>query len=228
MYIPSTIPSSLSEMLDFLTPTILDGLFDSVEYDNESSPTKIVCTQNGNTILEISYQTNQWTFTPFISSGVSWHEVTVNISYTSASFLLFMRCKGGFGIVQRSQSTSYKWGIICGKASNEKTTCVMLDGAGNQADNIDAEITGSTVNCYTVTFGDDTSLAMATSLWQETRIVNADRTILGEIPVIGRYGSTDYMTTVYFRKVCQFKQNGAQIIGGRQYGCIYNFAILDE
>ncbi|MBQ8922347.1 MAG: hypothetical protein IJ060_09340 [Oscillospiraceae bacterium] len=223
MYIPNTMPLTLAEMLDFLQPTVEDGLFDSVAYDDADSPTKIVCTQNGNTILDISSANNGhgWYFVPYISAGTAATGFGVNVlAYTA-------RCKGG--VYFRSTNTggpNYYFTFIIAKTGSGKTGFIQFN---SQMIAVGASLAPV---LYSRCFGDDTSLSLYTYGYlvacNYTSATVADRTILTKLPVVGARGSTDAFSSVFVRSLFQFVNDGQQSIGGKTYGCIDMFAILDE
>ena len=233
MYSPSSVPTSLAAMLDFLLPTVESGLFDSVEYDDESSPTKIVCKQGGETILDVIYAYQQnlhtWLFIPYVASGTpanaahSWHISDTN----GIPIASLYRCSGG--VFFKSQSRPYvgdasKFFFIIAKTSADKTGFILYKQAENYVFSIAANIT-----YYVSGFGDNTSLALYTGGYKVQGNSGAgDRTILTKLPVVGILGSTDYFTTAYVRNVVQYTQTGVQLIGNKKYFCVENLAIEDE
>lgn len=229
MYIPNTIPSTLAEMLAFLTPTVEDGLFDTVAYDDQSSPTKIVCTQDGNTILDV-VKASYWEFYPYVADGTRAATAhcakTVGFSANHNLYSKWIRCKGGIVIFSRSvsgTSSSTDSYLAIGKGTNEKTAFFVYDGSG------DGKLV-SIKKYYSTCFGDNTALALYSSGWYaQCNCDSADRTILTPIPIVGTSGSTDTFSTVFIRSAVQVPENGTQqIIGGKTYGCNYHFAVLDE
>ena len=229
MYIPNTLPATLAEMLAFLQPTVGDGLFDSVAYDNESSPTKIVCTQNGNTILDISVSDAKWNFLPYAADGITGNGIT-GMRYMTAAY----RCKGGVLIAGNNgagDATFTRWNFLIAKTSagGGKTGFVRVGTSGYNAPQV--YVNGGRT-FHTTCFGDSTSAQLFTGGFSVyihyTAGTPYDRTILTKLPVVGEPGSTDYFTTAAVRNCVQFYEDGEQIIGGKQYGCAQAFAILDE
>lgn len=229
MFIPNTMPSTLAEMLEFLTPCIEDGLFDSVAYDDESSPTKIVCTQGGNTILEIansSASPPQFSVTPFVAPNTpaTDRRITCIVKEDLREDHYFcMRCKHGIVIV--SVYLSFAYVIAVGKTTAGKTACI------SGIENIPASvsITEADRQYYTTCIGDNTALSFYTKgVFTHCCDMTSDRTILRKIPVVGERGSTDSFDGVYFRETVQHASNGQQTIGGKNYGCAGDFAVLDE
>lgn len=222
MYSPATVPSTLAEMLDFMQPMVASGLFDSVEYDDAESPTKIVCTQNGETILDMVVDNNgYWTFTPYTATGVAadnYHRFYDSDFARGRMLTKVFRCSSGACFV--SQSSTYYYFAI-GKTSADKTGFVLTNCYNGQ-------FASSSNAYYYVSFGDDTSLKMYYSYYLHQSFGVADRTILRAIPVVGREYSSDYFTTVFIRDAAQFMERGEQIIGGKKYGCIDPFVIEDE
>ncbi len=219
MYIPNTVPSNLAEMLDFLLPSVQDGLFDSVAYDDAENPAKIVCTQNGNVILEITVnESSQFTFTPYIAEGVSG-----GINHT-AFFRIdeAVRCSGGFCFRSNAQgSPIYYYRFAAAKTDSGKTAFLAYTYMNND--------TNSAAQMYVTCFGDNPELKLYNGYFFAVNLGEVhDRTILSRIPVAGVRGSTGCFTTAFLRTAAQFRETGAQIIGGKQYGCIGQIAILDE
>ena len=240
MFIPNTMPSTLADMLAFLLPTVEDGLFDSVAYDNESSPTKIVCTQGGNTILDISISAGAFTFTPYVTDGTAatGQHLGKFVPYatltptSNGSYARCMRCKGGAVFVccdnQISGTRSQHAVCIC-KGSNGKTA-LITENTGISGDSSYPMRTGEMRAYFTTCFGDITTLPLYISGHKLTTDSTdaGDRTILAEFPIIGEWGSTDKVVTAFYRKAVQFATNGQQTIGGKTYGCLQYFAVLDE
>ncbi len=214
MFIPNSVPSALAEMLAFLEPAVSDGLFDSVAYDDQSSPTKIVCTQGGNVILDVVYgASGSWGFIPYIAQGVAASQNMHYVPAGSRTWASACRCKGGIYFIDSdnqigwaiAKTTNGQTGFICHALDNPYTTFVPTR------------------------FGDDTALRIYQSGWQDFWYAGnaSDRTALTKIPVAGTNGCTDCFTTVFIRKMVQFRDNGVQMIGGKKYGCIGLLAIFD-
>lgn len=234
MFIPSTMPENLADMLAFLQPSVEDGLFDSVEYDDADNPTKIICTQSGKRILDVVFGDYTFTFTPYYAENApvtqSARKGFINTQYTGETYYLCMRCKGGIGLVSRSLANNRKSFIMIGKCTNGKTAFVTGASVGNTNDDIIPKAPNSYTGVMVTCFGDSTGLAMYSKALYcvVTASISADRTILRDIPICGTYGSTDKFSTLFVREVMQYPNNGEQTIGGKKYGCIYDFAILDE
>lgn len=219
MYIPTSIPTSLSEMVDFLLPMVDDGFFDSVALDDIEDPTKIVCKQSGNTILDVEYDSStlKWKFSPYIAFGVVPNEGHRFNNYRIESMF---RCKGGAYFRSISESST-KHVFIIAKTSNGKTGFIANSDPSSFSIN-------NNITVYTSCYGDNDSLALYLGYKMIGTSGAADRTILLSAPVVGTSGSTDYYTTSQFRAVTQFIEAGEQIIGGKHYGCSGFWAILDE
>lgn len=217
MYIPSSVPTTLAAMLEFLQPMVADGFFDSVAYDDAESPSKIVCTQDGETILEMTVNGTSWTFTPYTASGTAAQGSHV---YSGRSLETVFRCSGGAYFLSVSLS-SQKYSFIIAKTSAGKTGFILANQSTNF--NLAADIV-----YYPVCFGDDTTLGLYNGYHVRSNLVNADRTILTKLPVVGANGSTDYFTTAFVRNVVQFQETGVQLISGKRYACAYLAAITDD
>ena len=211
--------STLADMKDFLT-ALGTNIFDSVAYDDNTTPTKIVCTQDSHTILEVSVNGTNWTFTPYIADGTA---AASGHIYTSAILSAF-RCSGGAFFattaVTNNVQANGKYFVI-GKTSAGKTGFVHIQSAQGFS-NI------SSLSPVTTCFGDDTSSAFYSgtyhiSITSGTR----DRTILTKIPVTGALGSNDYFSSVLVMTSRQFQEVGQQSIGAQLYGCNGYFAITD-
>lgn len=221
MYIPDQVPNSLTTMMEFLQPTIEDGLFDDIVYDDESSPTKIICKQNGVGIFETYMSEGQWYFMPYIGSEGNVPSSDNHYAYMILAFAA--RCKGGVMFRSNNQgSPFFYFNFIIGKTNTGKTGFIKF--TGNRYEH--------TVSTYYTTCFDDNTL---TYLYQYGYLVGinyqastADRTILTTIPVNGGVGTTDYFETVKIRTLVQFVETGVQIIDDKKYGCIDTIAILDE
>lgn len=226
MYSPATVPSTLAEMLDFMQPMVASGLFDSVEYDDAESPTKIVCAQNGETILDMTIDSNnRWTFTPYTATNAPANRLHSFCNYDAQTDIgltlsKVFRCSGGACFISTNNSGYYFYYAI-GKTSAGKTGFVSTKL-------YNGDFTYTSNRYYFVSFGDDTSLKLYNTDYENKGYGRADRTILRTVPVVGREFSSDYFTTVFIRDVVQFTERGEQIIGGKKYGCIDPFAIEDE
>ena len=210
MYISETAISTLQEMLEFLQPTVDDGLFDSVVIDSSV----INCSKDDTIILVINTD-NQGVFGFYPKLDASTQASSPHALICRANKA--MRCKGGFAIIdtQSEQNT-----FAAARTSNDKTAFMVANRI--------AFISGSGVKWYTTCYGDATSLNMYTYGYDMGMNYANDRTILNKIPVVGVYGSTDYFTTAFSRSCVQFAENGLQMIGGKKYGCYGVIAILDE
>lgn len=219
MYIPNTMPKTLAEMLAFLQPTVADGLFDSVTYDNESSPTKIVCSQDGNVIFEISGGASFNMFW-YIASGTT---ASSPRTWTGAIIYNCMRCK--YGVYFDCDVGSDTYALIVTTTSNNKTGFISV--LFNK--NITSTSFRYTNTYYTACMGDNTNLDLYTNGYVvSNNSGSSDRTILTKLPVVGERGSLNYFTGAFVRNVVQIFDTSEQIIAGKHYGCIKLFAILDE
>jgi len=226
MFIPNTMPSTLAEMLAFLLPTVEDGLFDSVAYDDDENPTKIVCTQGGNTILEFTVASDKWTITPYTATDTP--AIGTSHVFENKPIGVLCRCSGGLYIRADELHNSRIGYLIAAKTSSGKTGffgCAALTSVGHSFFN-------GARTVYSTTFGDSTTLALYTHGYNIGCTYTAnypnDRTILSRVPVVGTIGSTDYFTTAFIRSMVQFAETGEQIIGGKKYWCDIQFAVLDE
>ena len=192
--------SNLSEMIAFLSTSITSGLFDSVEYDNEESPTAIQCIKDGHTLFQFTINgSGSWQIIPYVG------DETVFISTTlSGSRTCFTIAKTNDG-----KTASFK----------------MTHGS-----NIGSASFAADLVIYPTCFGDNIDLKLYTSGYHiKTNYADgSDRTIFTKIPVSGQYGSTGYFSTAFIRSVVQYFDAGEQIIGGVHYGCIYFVAVQGE
>lgn len=229
MFIPNTMPSTLAEMLAFLLPTVEDGLFDSVAYDDDENPTKIVCTHGGDTILEIANANGsppQFRVVPYVAQNTpaTGRRITCIVKEDLRDDHYFcMRCKHGIVIVSVYSTNTYA--IAVGKTTSGKTACISCVESRPAS----VSITEADRQYYTTCIGDNTALSFYTKgVFTHCSDIASDRTILRKIPVVGERGSTDSFDGLYFRETVQSAQNGAQTIGGKAYGCAGDFAVLDE
>lgn len=247
MYIPNTMPSTIAEMYDFLEPTIEDGLFDAINETTVSGVDALECTQDGNTILTILLGaiSGYWSFIPHPADGIDPDDGGGSIM-RSPVFLItnvesdwcFMRCKGGVGFMHWEHTSATRSANIffIGKGSNGKTA-FLARGHSISGDDYNNSGNSQTLNAFRasrirvfpIQFGDNTSL----SLWQYGAYVScwstdADRTILQQLPIVGERGSTAYLTTIFVRAAAQEPTRGRQLLGDHYYGCLGNFAILDD
>lgn len=250
MYIPNTMPITATEMYDFLEPAIEDGIFDTitiVDIGSALSGKGLECTQNGNTILtiwcDIADGVGQWYFIPHPASGInpdgsaseSVRSVGITVSNTEGAWC-FMRCKGGYGFMYWMPSSSYTIAAMffIAKGSNGKTA-FLSHGDYSQyygyRDSHNQTLSATLVSgtMFPIQFGDNTNL----DIWNKGILTNcnavsADRTILQQIPIVGERGSTAYFTTLFVRTAVQEPVHGRQLLGDHYYGCLSNFAILDD
>lgn len=223
MYIPNKVPATLAEMLAFLLPTVENGLFDSVEYDDGDNPTEIRCFKDGNQLYRFGVNTGgQWTVEAYVDSEKTpW--VNRNLQVVSLEYV--MRCTGGICLISVSLS-SLRACLIIAKTADGKTASFRTQISSS----LNVNSYAADLVCYPTCFGDNTALKLFGSGYHiKTNYANdSDRTILARIPVVGAYGSTDAFSTVFIRSITQFFNTGEQIIGGRHYGCIMFFALLDD
>lgn len=223
MFIPNSIPTTLAEMRDFLLPMVDTGFFESVEYDDPDTPTKLICTQDADVILEISASRSvdtYWTFIPYVAGGVpadSNHQFDAN--GTGALLIGAYRCTGGAGLHFYNSSGYYHYFIIA--RSTLQRTAFLIERTSET-------FLGDYWNCHPICYGDDTSLSIYTNGYRIFSNALDDRTILREIPIAGSRGSMDGFSSAFVRDMVQFVETGEQIIGGTKYFCLGPFAILDE
>lgn len=250
MYIPNTMPKNATEMYDFLEPSIADGLFDSIAIVDDQTALggkRLECSQNGNIILtivaDIADGSGEWYFIPHPAEGVNpdtntsdeIRSVGITVTDTEADWCM-MRCSGGIGFFYwHVNSSTPIAAIFVGKTSDNKTA--FLSHGKSQYDY--AVSSGQTKNAihrntasgvmYPIKFGDNTALSLwANGVFTCCDCIDADRTILREIPVVGERGSSDLFTTLFIRTATQVPTYGRQKIGDHYYGCLSNFAILDD
>lgn len=227
MYIPNTAPASLADMLTFLQPGIETGLFDSVEYhypDGGSDPDGILCSQDGNVLFRFAISnstTSNFVITPYVN-GV---EAATQHRYESAKIDYAMRCTGGFCFISVSLSGS-RYVFVIAKLSDGTTGSFKTSLASSPT----TSNFSNTLSIFPTSYNDNTSLKMYTQPWkiEAVHALDMDRTIFAKIPFAGEYGSTGTFSTAFIRTAVQFYDNGEQIIGGKQYGCMYHIALLDE
>ena len=210
MYISNTAITTLQGMLEFLQPTVEDGLFDSVVIDSNV----IKCSKDDTVLLTINTD-NQGVFGFYPKLNASTQASGAHALIGRANKV--MRCKGGFAIIdtQNEQKT-----FAAARTSNDKTAFMVASR--------NVYSTSYEVIYYSTCYGDNTSLSMYFDGFRIRNNTASDRTILSKIPVVGVYGSTDYFTTAFSRNCVQFAEDGLQIIGGKKYGCYGAIAILDE
>lgn len=215
MYIPDTIPSTLEEMYDFLTPSVTDGLFDSIEYDNDSNPSYIKCIQDDNIICLIENIGNRFNITPYIrdqqpDSYATWGDAPITFA---------VRCK--HGICLRANVSSYYFYFIFSKTNAGKTGII--------AGTMSPVISVGTKTIRTSCFGDDINNNLYISGFNFYPNGSSDRTIFNIVPVTGNASNNiDYYTGCLLRNCYQFAEDGEQIINNKKYYCVNSFAILDE
>ena len=217
MYIPDTIPSTLTEMYAFLAPSVTDGLFDSIEYDNDSNPTCINCIQDSNIICKISCSSPNFYMIPYIRNKPVADDDSHKWSGAPIAFAL--RCKHGI-CFRTNVSSSYFYFIF--STTNAGKTGII-------ATLVPQILSTGMYTIKTVYSGDDTSNSLYTNGFNY--VVNGlnDRTIFNTIPVTGNItNNIDYYTGCLFRNCYQFAEDGEQIIDNKKYYCVNIFAIFDE
>lgn len=208
--------STLSDM-----KAILEGMgtdfFDTVAYDDEAEPTKIVCTQDGHTILEVSKSSTNWTFTPFIADGAG---ANTYHCFNNSPISSMYRFSGGLCIADYMHSPRKFFAI--GKTSANKTGFVAYSTP-------QSIVVKASSTYYPTSFGDTPDLWIYTDGYiVQTNSATADRTILSKLPIVGARGSTDAFTSIFVRNAVQFAEDGQQMIGGQLYGCVKFLAFTDD
>lgn len=230
MYIPNTMPATLADMFDFLEPGTETGLFDSVEYhypsENED-PDYILCNKDDGTLFRVALNAsnNHIKIIPYVN-GVELDSGSGAAHLFDATINYCMRCAGGFLFIGGSVSGSRQV-IAIAKLSDGNT--------GSFATSEVSTPSSSNFNTYNSTIyptgpNDNTDLKIYKTGWkiQAVHATDMDRTILAKVPFAGAYGSTGTFSTAFIRTAVQFYDTGEQIIGGKHYGCMFHFAILDE
>lgn len=219
MYVPETNPTTLAEMKTFLDPLVTAGFFDAITYDDPDTPTKLVCTQDSNTILEIANGSTSASFnvTPYVAEGTA---ANSSRCVTNKPVSFCFRAAGG----------AY---LLFGQASNARDAFVIAKTAENKTAFVASQVPmnfnfqSTLVTHYVVAFGDDTSNYIYTNGYKVTQNGTTDRTILTMLPVVGSFGGADYFSTVYARSSVQFVEPGVQAIGEQKFACAYNHALTD-
>lgn len=218
MFIPDHAPETLAEMYAFLLPSVGDGLFDDVSFDDPDNPTKLVCTQNGHPVAAMTVVNNDWIIAPYAAQGSS---AEYYRSFNGYPLATVMRCTGGICFTSVSDSGSRHVFVIA-KTSDGQTGCLYFT-------HLITFYPDDRLTFYPTCFGDNTALALYSHGFVVSgNLGSADRTILTRLPVVGQRGSTGFFSGVFMRNVMQFNDNGEQIIGGKHYGCLYHIALLDE
>lgn len=205
------IPSSLAAMKTFLQPLVDNGFCDAIGYDDDANPTKLLLYKDDAVAVRLLFAaTRKWGF-EVPNAGGSMHAVPASIETTKVGL-----CSGG--VIFFNPSYIY---FAIAKTKEEKIGVVCAEDRGYSSQ--------YSYPFYTTCVGDNTSLALYTNGYKIYRNSDSgDRTILTPLPVVGTTGSSDYFSTVFVKNIVQWAEDGVQLIGGKQYGCIGPFAMLDE
>ena len=226
MYIPNETPNTPEKMRDFLLPMVPE-FFASVELDDASSPTKVICkdkeghvifeakngSSNNLTTFSLYYGTPQAFTTSFSSNGIG-------SAYRFSGGACF--CEGAItGNVQSKGAV-----IAIGKTSNGKTGFISTGYT------YDANYTSSfNAQLRPVCYGDAESTInnnAASIYYFYYNALLRDRTILQRIPVHGSIRSTDYFTSVYSLFAKQSYSLEEIMIDGKKYASNGFFVWEDE
>lgn len=214
MYIPDAIPSTLEEMYNFLSPSVTDGLFSSVEYDN--NPAYINCIQDEKIICQISCNSTNFNMIPYIGNSQT---SDTSRYWSGASITFALRCK--HGICFRANVSNDYFYFIFSTTNAGKTgiiTAVMPRVLDTDPKTIKTNYSG-----------DDINNTLYTNGFKFLPNGLNDRTIFNIIPVTGNVSNNiDYYTGCLLRNCYQFAEDGEQIIDNKKYYCVNSFAILDE
>lgn len=204
------IPTTVEAMVAFLQPLVTSGFADAVTAGNETVNIK----QNDTTMVSLWHNVS--------STATGWGGGVPNASGSSHSvgsdvaIQKIALCKGGV-ILKR---TDY-WYMAVAKTKEGKIGWIPVQDHGYSSQN--------SYPFYTTCLGDNTSLSLWTNGYKICRNSDSgDRTILTKLPVVGATGSSDYFSTVFAKNIMQWAEDGVQLIGGKQYGCVGPFAMLDE
>lgn len=199
------IPSTLEDMATFLQPLVGNGFADSITVSSDG----VRFYKDDANIIALYYATGWGGSVP--NATGSGHSIGTDVETQKICL-----CKGGV-IFKRTDSTYF----AIAKTNEGKIGFIPVrdGGASSQYQ----------YPFYTTCYGDNTSLPLFTNGYKICRNSDSgDRTILTKLPVVGTTGSSDYFTTVYAKNIVQWAEDGLQLIGGKQYGCIGPFAMLDE
>ena len=227
MYSPTTPPSTLAEMRDFLLPMVDTGFFDSVEYDDPDTPTKLVCTQDANVIVEFTVSAaGKWNVTPHVAAGDT---PDSNHRVTNSEFAIqkAYRCTGGALIVFSRTGYQNRIYFAIGHTTATLETVGVKTAFVLEWRTDDYALPVGGYEYFTICYGDDTNHRYYTTGYYLYTQGVADRTILREVPIIGSAGSTDGFSSIFVRDTAQYAETGEQIISGTKYFCCGHFAILD-
>ena len=158
MYSPTTPPSTLAEMREFLLPMVDTGFFDSVEYDDPDTPTKLVCTQDVNVIVEFTVSAaGEWGVTPHAAAGDtldSNHRVNANYYVIGRAY----RCTGGALIAFERPDYSNRIYLAIGHTTAAlETVGVKTAFVLEQHNNNTAALPVGSFIYFTTCYGDDTN-----------------------------------------------------------------------
>lgn len=134
-------------------------------------------------------------------------------------------------------------GYLCKQAlllkNNSNQHCVITKGNNGKC----VTIIGSESSSFSITtsslykiycMGDNTSSILYTSGYKAPGYFAssasdvADKTQLITLPITGQVNSTDYVVGAKMVFMRQFNNQGAVIMNGKKYYCVYRFALLDE
>lgn len=190
------------------------GIFDSVTI-TPGQFTYISAFKNNVKLLEIS-NSSGWTFRAFISSNDYAPQTfagTITEGYLCKQALLLKNSNNQHCIITKGNNGQ----------------CVTI--IGNESNNFN--ITTQT-KYYIYCMRDNTSSFLYSSGYQapgyfaSSQTAVADKTQLITLPITGQVDSTDYVVGAKMVYMRQFINQGAVMMNGKKYYCIYRFALLDE
>lgn len=176
----------------------LTAFFGSVEFDNDSSPTKVICKDDSdNVIFEVSKSSDQWTYTVHKDENTT---VATPASNTAVAAPQYLYTVGNTGAVIEAPNGFL---IAIAKVTTGETGFVLPSAFGNASNRADVN-----VGCW----GDDpllsTRLLFAGNSTGDGQAMIGNQCLFTPVPLHGTYRRPMHLVDTFFMPMAQAGMRG--------------------
>lgn len=176
----------------------LTAFFGSVEFDDDSNPTKITCKDDSdNVIFEILKSSDMWTYTAYKDENTA---VATNASSTSVAGPLYLYTVGSTGAVIEAPNGFL---IAIAKVTTGETGFVFPNAFGGAANRGDVNV---------ACFGDDpllsTRLMFTGNATGNAQPMIGNQCLFTPVPLHGTYRRPMYLVDTFFMPMAQAGMRG--------------------
>lgn len=177
--------------------TLVPDFFATVEFDNDTSPTTVICKDaDGNTTFTVSGVSGSTTYAAYKNATTS---ASASSTDSNSSPLYFYKVGSNGAVIQCKRSGTL---IIIGKTNTGVTGFALPNALGS---NLIANLASATIACW----GDDPALTGTIRIAEASGAqLNGNHTLFVPIPMHGTYAENIYLPKAFFLPMTQDGMRG--------------------